>query len=235
MTANSDRWSLLVPVKRLDRAKTRLALAAPMRADLALAMACDTVAAALHCDAVGELVVITSDERAGQALSALGARVVEDSPDLGLNPALVHGASVAALPHVAALSSDLPALRTVDLDAALRLAADHDCAVVADASGSGTTLLAAYSAGTFAPHFGVSSRAAHVAAGAVDLSAEIAASVRHDVDTVEAMDAAERLGLGPETARVLATPRQIFAPATTSAARRAESGDGGEDLSGQRG
>jgi 2-phospho-L-lactate/phosphoenolpyruvate guanylyltransferase len=203
--ANGDHWSLLVPVKRLDLAKTRLAVSAQLRADLALAMACDTVGAALRCDAVDEVVVITSDGRATQALSTLGARVVEDGPDLGLNPALVHGAAVAACSHVAALSSDLPALRTGDLEAALLLAAEYDSAVVADASGSGTTLLAAFSVAAFAPQFGVGSRASHIAGGAVDLSAHVAPSVRHDVDTVEALDAAIRLGLGPETARVLAS------------------------------
>ena len=205
MTADGDQWSLLVPVKRLDLAKTRLAVSERMRADLALAMAGDTVAAALRSDLVGEVVVITSDARAGQALSALGARVVADRPDIGLNPALVHGASVAARPHLAALSSDLPALRTGDLEAALGLAAGHDSALVADASGSGTTLLAAYSLASFTPRFGVDSRAAHIAGGAVDLSEQVAPSVRHDVDTVDALDVAVRLGVGPETARVLAS------------------------------
>ncbi|NKY79677.1 2-phospho-L-lactate guanylyltransferase, partial [Nocardiopsis dassonvillei] len=44
------RWSLVVPVKRLGRAKTRLApVAGGRREDLALAIACDTVAAARAC------------------------------------------------------------------------------------------------------------------------------------------------------------------------------------------
>ena len=48
-----SRWSLVVPVKVLARAKTRLAtLAGPDRPALALAMAADTVAAALRCPEV---------------------------------------------------------------------------------------------------------------------------------------------------------------------------------------
>jgi 2-phospho-L-lactate/phosphoenolpyruvate guanylyltransferase len=189
VTADGDQWSLLIPVKRLEIAKTRLKLAAHSRAELALAMACDTVSAALAGVAVAEVVVITSDARAGKALSGRGARVVDDRPDSGLNPALAYG---------------LPALRAIDLDAVLGLAASHQVSVVADASGKGTTLLAASSVDAFAPSFGVESRAAHVGAGAIDLSADAAQSVRNDVDTLDALRAAVALGIGPETARVLA-------------------------------
>src|SRR5580698_4314576 len=47
MTGRGNSWSLIVPVKRLDNAKTRLALSADIRADLAVAMASDTVSAGL--------------------------------------------------------------------------------------------------------------------------------------------------------------------------------------------
>jgi 2-phospho-L-lactate guanylyltransferase len=204
VSSEGDQWSLLVPVKRLDLAKTRLALPAPARADLALAMACDTVSAALAADAVAEVVIITDDERAAHALSALGGRVVADAPNAGLNPALVHGAALAVMPRVAALSADLPALRPIDLDAVLRLATTHRRTVVADALGSGTTLLTSTAIGDLAPSYGLDSRAAHVASGAVDLSADAGGSVRHDVDTVAALWAAVELGVGPHTLRALA-------------------------------
>jgi 2-phospho-L-lactate/phosphoenolpyruvate guanylyltransferase len=204
VSGDGDPWSLLVPVKRLEIAKTRLALAKHARVELALAMACDTVSAALAAASVAEVVVITDDPRATHALTALGARVVADLPDAGLNPALVHGASVAAGPSVAALASDLPALQAVDLDAMLRGAAGHLLAVVADVSGSGTTLLAARRTGEFTPAFGVESLVAHVSAGATDLTADAAMSVRQDVDTVDALRAATVLGVGPATAAVLA-------------------------------
>ena len=99
MTADGDRWSVLIPVKRLDVAKSRLAVAEPDRAGLALAMACDTVRAAVGCNEVAEVVVISNDRHAAPALSALGARVVADTPDAGLNPALRHGATVASCRH----------------------------------------------------------------------------------------------------------------------------------------
>lgn len=203
MTGDRDRWSVLVPVKRLEIAKTRLALPAGQRADLALAMALDTVRAALAADAVAEVVVVTDDRRAGRALSMAGARIVADAPDAGLNPALCHGASLATGTRVAALSSDLPALRSSDVSNALRSAMAHPAAVVADASGTGTTLLAASTVAAFAPAFGHDSRTAHVDLGAVDMSDIAAPSLRHDVDTVDALRAAVALGVGPETSRLL--------------------------------
>jgi 2-phospho-L-lactate/phosphoenolpyruvate guanylyltransferase len=201
---DGDQWSLLVPVKHLERAKTRLRLPERARADLALAMACDTVSAALAVPGVGEVVVITDDARAGAAVAALGARVVADSPNAGLNPALIHGASLAAFPRVAAISSDLPSLRAADLADVLRLAAEHRTAVVGDAAGTGTTLLAARAASDLAPAFGVGSRDAHVTAGAIDLTADAGPSLRHDVDTLEGLGMAIGLGVGPATTRVLA-------------------------------
>jgi 2-phospho-L-lactate guanylyltransferase len=204
MSSGGDRWSLLVPVKRLGQAKSRLAVAESMRIELALAMAIDTVTAAIGVARVAEVIVITDDVRASAALGVLGARVIDDTPDAGLNPALRHGATVAGTARVAAVSSDLPALRSADLDVALRAADRHPLAVVADRSGVGTTLLAAARAELFQPAFGPDSFAAHRAAGAVDISDAVATTLRHDVDTVEALREAIELGVGEQTARVLA-------------------------------
>jgi len=117
-------WTVLLPVKVLAHAKSRLAaLAGDRRRELALALASDTVAAVLACPEVAQVVVITSDPVAGPLLAALGAVVVPDEPadrqasrgnrgapddadvaevlgNLGvqdaLNAALRHGAAVAA-------------------------------------------------------------------------------------------------------------------------------------------
>ena len=118
-------WSVVVPAKRLAVAKTRLrpltaGLGGPAaHDDLVLALLADTVAAALACPVVGEVVVVTDDPAAAGRRPRLGARTVADEPDSGLNPALEHGARSAAGPGVAALSSDLPALRPEELAAAL--------------------------------------------------------------------------------------------------------------------
>src|SRR4051795_8460771 len=89
MTSDAQPWAVVVPVKRLEVAKTRLSVHPELRRELALAMASDTVLACLHTSGVVEVVVVTDDELAGPAMRALGANVVPDEPDAGLNPALV--------------------------------------------------------------------------------------------------------------------------------------------------
>ena len=74
-------WTVLLPVKVLARAKSRLAvLAGDRRRELALALASDTVTAVLGCPEVARVVVITSDPVAGPLLAGLGAIVVADEP-----------------------------------------------------------------------------------------------------------------------------------------------------------
>ena len=74
-------WTVLLPVKVLARAKSRLAvLAGDRRQELALALASDTVTAVLACPDVARVVVVTSDQVAGPLLAALGAIVVPDEP-----------------------------------------------------------------------------------------------------------------------------------------------------------
>ena len=90
-------WSVLMPVKVLAEAKSRLAaLAGSRRAELALALASDTVTAVVGSDAVARVIVITDDQVAAVALAALGALMVPDEPRAGLNAALGHGAAYAA-------------------------------------------------------------------------------------------------------------------------------------------
>jgi 2-phospho-L-lactate/phosphoenolpyruvate guanylyltransferase len=77
-SARSD-WTVLLPVKVLVRAKSRLAvLAGPRRWELALAMASDTVAAVIDCPEVARVIVVTSDPVAGEQLAALGAVIVPE-------------------------------------------------------------------------------------------------------------------------------------------------------------
>jgi 2-phospho-L-lactate guanylyltransferase len=149
--------------------------------------------------------VVTDDGAAADVVRGLGARTVGDEPDRGLNPALEHGARSARTAAVAALSSDLPALRPAELAAALaqadEQAAHFPRCFVADAPGTGTTLLTA--AGVpLRPRFGPGSAAAHEADGARRLSGDWPGLAR-DVDTDEDLRAAVRLGAGRFTAAML--------------------------------
>lgn len=225
-------WSLVIPVKRLSLAKTRLsaALGGPTRIDLlgdalppngrpmlpgrlpangriALAMASDTVTAALASAGVVTVIVVTNDHLAADTLAALGSQVVPDAPDDGLNAALRYGADVASTQRpddgVAALSADLAALRPPELTAALDQAAGHLHAFVADAQGTGTTLLTARAGARLDPRFGTDSAEAHRHSGAQPLVGPWP-GLRRDLDTPADLTAAARLGLGPATAAELA-------------------------------
>lgn len=195
-------WALVVPVKSLALAKSRLAeVAGDRRADLALAMAADTVEAALRPASVAAVVAVTDDDRAAKVLGDLGASVVADEPDAGLNPALRHGAATARdqAPNVGALSADLPALRPDVLAHVLDAATAHANAFVPDAAGTGTTLYTATTGHAFVPRFGVDSATRHRDSGAVSLESRASAPVRRDVDTRADLLDAVGLGVGPRT------------------------------------
>ena len=202
---SSLRWSLVIPVKVLALAKSRLTgLAGPRRAELALAMAADTVAAATACTVVDSVVVVTDDAAAAALLSGLGAIVVPDEPGDGLNPALTFGAAQAGEfwpgRGRAGLAADLPALAPAELGRALTEAAKVPEAFVADAEGTGTTLYTARPPAAFRPRFGAGSRAAHLSGGVVELQLPGLDGLRRDVDTVADLRDAARIGLGPHTA-----------------------------------
>ncbi len=192
----ASSWGVVVPVKRLELAKSRLASYGDAnRRSLALAFAADVVVAALQ---VATVLVVTDDPVAAHTLADLGALVVPDDPDAGLNPALAHGADLLREHHpllgVATLSADLPALRAEDLAAVLQSVPHGMRGFVTDTTGTGTTLLAAAAGAELLPAFGLHSRAAHLASGASELVA--ADGLRRDVDTPDDLAAAAALGLG---------------------------------------
>jgi 2-phospho-L-lactate guanylyltransferase len=202
------RWCLVLPVKRLAVAKTRLGPPyAEKRPALALAFALDTTVAALACPLVAGVQVVTDDPEAAAALAAVGAAVTGDQPDAGLNPALAHGAALAAENHpgaaVGTVAADLPALRPGELAVLLASAGQHPRAFVRDARGTGTTLLLARDAVDLRPMFGPGSADRHARSGAVEIPADRLPSLRHDVDTAADLDAALVLGVGTWTGRLL--------------------------------
>ncbi|HEX8008641.1 MAG TPA: 2-phospho-L-lactate guanylyltransferase [Trebonia sp.] len=197
-------WTVVMPVKVLAHAKSRLAvLAGPRRPDLALAFASDTATAVLACPEVARAVVVTSDRAAARQLTALGAVVVPDEPEDGLNAALSHGAAVAFRRWpgggVAALAADLPALRPLELSRALRAAAGFPSSFVPDAAGIGTTMYATVPGTVFRPMFGGASRARHASTGATELTVDDIPGLRRDVDTPDDLRAAIALGAGFRT------------------------------------
>lgn len=201
-------WSVVIPVKVLARAKSRLTgLTGLCRADLALAMAADTVAAASAAGPVATVLVVTDDADVASVATGLGAVVLADLPGAGLNQALAHGAEYS---HVhwpergcAGLAADLPALRPAELSRALTAAARLGQSFVPDEARTGTTLYAAAAGTAFRPQFGVGSRERHMAAGATELDLAGLGGLRQDVDTLDDLRSAAALGLGPRTRAAL--------------------------------
>ncbi len=199
----STTWTVVLPIKELAVAKSRLAGDPGARATLALAMARDVVAAAQACGAVEEIIVVTDDSRVKQALG-VSCLVVPDLPRAGLSAAIAHGAQAASSRWpdygILALAADLPALTSRSLADVLVQAAPGR-SVVADFAGSGTVLLAATPGTRLRPAFEGASLAAHVSSGARDLTRWATAALRRDVDTVEDLATAISLGVGASTAQ----------------------------------
>jgi 2-phospho-L-lactate guanylyltransferase len=212
-------WVVVVPVKPAARGKSRLAglLTDDERADLVRAMALDTIAAARAASGVRRVVVVTADGPLRDALRAQDGPpvTVVDEPAPGpdpLNAAVRAGADAARRLEpdagVAALLGDVPALEPDDLAAGLLEAARHERALVADAAGTGTTLVTAAPGSGLEPRFGTGSARAHVEAGHVRLRVPESSSVRHDVDVPADLRAVEQRGAGPRTSAWLARARQ---------------------------
>lgn len=201
MTPAHGRWHVLVPVKEPGRAKSRLtSVAGEQRAVLALAFARDTVGAALGCDVVASVTVVTGDPLVGSVMSADGARVVPEGAASGLNHALGEALHTMPAPgRIAVVLGDLPAITPAALGRALMLAARHGTAFVPDADGTGTTILTARHCGLLTPRFGPGSASAHAETGATCVTGPGLRRVRRDVDDLASLHEAIRLGVGEHT------------------------------------
>jgi 2-phospho-L-lactate/phosphoenolpyruvate guanylyltransferase len=210
-------WQLVLPVKGGAGAKSRLRGALERRTAherLAAALAMDCLAAVLACSQVGVASVVTADAGTAAQVRALGARTVPESrPGAGLLAAVDDGLRACApSAPVAVLLADLPCLRPGDLAGALEaaegaLAGGAACAVVPDAEGTGTVLLAGPDPRRLRPRFGPASAAAHAADGACAVGLDLP-RLRRDVDTPGELALAVALGVGPRTAAALADEPQ---------------------------
>jgi len=170
-------------------------------------MAVDTLRA---LTAVLPVIVISNQPELAARLyrEQISARVLAEPVIAGMNAALRHGekaAAAAGFSSTLACVGDLPALRPASVRAVLAAAINPGRAFVADASGTGTTMLIA-SGTELDPQFQGRSAAGHRESGAVALSAaELGgplADARRDVDSEVELYDAYFLGLGPATAQL---------------------------------
>jgi 2-phospho-L-lactate guanylyltransferase len=212
-TSGDADVALVIAVKRLTAAKTRLApvFSAATRENVVLAMLIDTITAASAVPGLRSVTVVTPDEVAADATRALGARVLVDPTPEGhhnpLNNALAAAESAARLetPNVVALQGDLPALQTQELAEAIAAAREYPRSFVGDRHGTGTSALFAFGVG-LDPRFGPDSAQRHRHSGAIELTGAWP-GLRCDIDTPDDLLVARRLGVGIATAQAIGRSR----------------------------
>ena len=210
-------WSVILPVKPLDSAKSRISGDRTDTQRLAIAFLEDAIAALLGSKSIADIVVVTSDPHIAHLSEQAGCRVVDDREAPGINAA-VHLAALSCPPDhpVMVVVSDLPTLDPGTVDRITSLAGAHVRSFLPDADGRGTTIWCTTDPRSVQTAFGSDSAALHAASGAVDLAAAGGADLwrgRQDVDTREDLQRASTLGLGAHTRAVLA---QAVEPVATT-------------------
>lgn len=155
----------LIPVKELSLAKARLApvLDEERRKQLVLALYRDVLAAALACEVLDGVAVVTRDEELLTIAREAGAQAMAEPGDL--NESLTSAAaamSARGADRVLVLAADLPLVRPEDIEAVF--AAEADVALVASGDG-GTNALSVPTKRAIAFQFGPGSAKRHVEAG----------------------------------------------------------------------
>lgn len=185
----------LLPVKRLDRAKARLAAHFGDAERRAVASALLDDALTL-CAAVGFLRwwVVSDDDAVLRRVVDRGLGAVRDD-GLGLNAALAAGTEAAARAGAASVTivpADVPLALADDVADVVDTGATSDVVVVPARAGGGTNALFLAPPDVMAPAFGPASLHAHVSgADRIGVRCSVLPSARLglDVDTIEDVDA----------------------------------------------
>ncbi len=159
-------WAI-VPVKPLNRAKSRLAaaLSAEVREHLAIRMLQQTVSVLTESGTVSGVLVISRDNRALVVARKYGVKTVQESGAPELNAALERASQVITSWYAQAaliLPADLPLLAVSDLNAIVELGRYQQSAVIApDRMREGTNALLMRPPGLFEYAFGPGSFEKH--------------------------------------------------------------------------
>lgn len=181
----------VLPVKRLDDAKQRLAagIDTERRRELAGAMVADVLDAIGEARVIERVIVVTGDPIAQELASEAGAEVVPDPEDAGHVEAAQAGiarAEVEGAERVVLLAGDCPLLDPRELDKLLTGVPGRYVGVVPDRHGSGTNALLLSPPDAIAPAFGEGSRERHVEAArraGIPFAIENLPSIELDLDT----------------------------------------------------
>jgi len=156
----------IIPVKPLNRAKSRLAraLKAPTRAALVRSIFSRTLDVIAQVERIDGVIVVSRDLTILELARQRNAIALAES-ESGLNSAITQAAQWAALHHARAvivIPVDLPLITSLDLDAVIDRAEEERCVVIApDRHEEGTNVLLvsppdaiqfAYGASSFSVH-----------------------------------------------------------------------------------
>lgn len=205
----TNTWQVLVPVKALDLAKSRLELVAPMRRSLALAMLHDVVEACTQATGVHGVTIVSADDAAFAVPSTGSLRCRGDHLNEDLAAAIATTRAAAPEVGIAIVVADLPGLQAAELASVLTTAPTDRASLVAGRDG-GTTVLLLPPGVDIEPGFGPGSAARH-ALVAVEHE-QAAPGLRRDVDSMDDLNEAARLGVGGHTVAWLREMRRASAP-----------------------
>jgi 2-phospho-L-lactate guanylyltransferase len=195
------RTAAILPVKRFDRAKSRLgeSVADALRAQLARAMVADVLSALDRTAEIERTYVVSCEPSMAQTAREHGALLVADRSELGQSAAVTLGVRRAladGAQRVLCIPGDCPALDPHELDALLGTASPDtpqaQVVIVPDRHGSGTNGLLLCPPDAIEPGFGADSCERHRAlarAAGVSCRVERPASLLLDIDTGADLDA----------------------------------------------
>ena len=208
--SDSRPWAI-VPVKRFELSKTRLApvLSPEQRAALSEHMFADVVTSLSGHAALAGTIVVTADARVRQMAKRLGVHAIgERGRTL---QAAIEQARVALRraggPSELIVSADLPQITPADISAIVAALGDHPLVLVRGRTDGGTNLLGCRPVGAIPALFGHDSFERHCRAGRARGIAAEQLDIGHlevDVDRPEDLQYFLDLGTSTSTARYLA-------------------------------
>jgi 2-phospho-L-lactate guanylyltransferase len=163
--------ALLLPVKRRENAKSRLAplLSPAQRQALMTAMIADGFAAARAASAPARIYVVTADAETAALAAGFGWHVLHETEQTSESASVDAASRLCAADGVTALLRlplDLPLVTGADIDAVFAAASQADVVIVPSRDGTGTNAILRRPPTLFPSFFGPDSLPRHTAAAA---------------------------------------------------------------------
>ena len=166
--SNENIWAL-VPIKRIENAKFRLApfLDPNERRALMQAMFRDVLATLSRVKNLGGILVVTSDRDAAAIAVRSGAVAIPDLVETGVNGAVECGVDWLRANHIAGMlvvPGDVPFITVPEIDFVLQAMKSSSVVLAPATRDGGTNILALAPPDLFRPAYGPMSFARHIAA-----------------------------------------------------------------------